>query len=150
MSLNKKLYHWFFPENDNLPYPKLRWTILILIQELSMCKFKAVFKYFYKKSYHDDINLLRDILSKGQLYSTNTRLQLKHIHFSHEINYPKWVDYLRKEILATGKVKRIKVFHYNHKTIVIDGNHRLKAMKETMSHETWVDVKLLRYKEHTQ
>lgn len=141
------LYHWFFPEKDNLPYPKLRWTILILIQELSMCKFKAVFKYFVKESYRNDINKLRNILSKGKLYSTKTQIQLKNIHFSHEINYPEWVEYLQKQILKTGEVKSMKVFHHEGKVIVIDGNHRLKAMKQVLSHETWIDVRLLRYRD---
>lgn len=144
----KRIYHYFFPEGQEVSNKKLRWTIMIILQELRMGKFKAVFKYFVKKSYRKDINLLRDILSKGGLKGTKTNLPLKDIYFSHEINYPKWVEKLERDfIVSEVPYKRIKVFKHEGKYIVIDGNHRLKAMKRTMSNYSIVPVLELTYKD---
>ena len=143
----KRIYHFFFPEGKDLPLKKVRWTIMVIIQELMLCKFKAILKYFIKPSYRRDINKLRDILSKAPLRCHKSTLFLKDINFSHEINYPKWVDKIEdKHIFLNVPFKRIKVFNDKGTWIVIDGNHRLQAMKNCLWEDTLVDVLILEYK----
>lgn len=121
---------------------------MVIIQELMLCKYRAVFKYFYKKSYRKDINYVRDILCKKKLQATEKRLPLFAIEFSHEINYPDWVDKLIDDLKQDPtNYKRIKVF-YDEKRgfLVIDGNHRLKAMRKVFPFTKHVDVLELSYK----
>lgn len=142
---NSDIYHLFFP-NDNVRFKKARWIIMIIIQELSMGKYKAVLKCAWNSKYRSDIYKLCTILSKGKLYSTKGQIQLGDINFSHEINYPKWVDKLVYDYISGNfPSKRIKVFKYDGKYIVIDGNHRLKAMKIVFECTYMVDVLILSY-----
>ena len=146
MKRKRKLYDLFFPAGRRLPFRKLRWTIMIIIQEMMMCKWKAIAKFYYKKSYRADIKVLRDILSKGKLKGTKTTVQLCNIHFSHEINYPEWVDKLAEDLRMNPQdYKRIKVFNNKGKYIVIDGNHRLQAMVWELHPYTEIEVLLLSY-----
>lgn len=145
----KGIYHFFFPKGKNLPLKKFRWTCMVILQELRMCKFKAVLKFYVKPSYRKDIKLLRDILSKAPLKSRKSSIILEEIHSSHEINYPQWVYKLVRDYQTLGiPFKRIKVFRYNDKWIVIDGNHRLEAMKICLYRKEAVDVLILEYKEN--
>lgn len=147
MKRKRRLYNFFFPVDKQLPFRKTRWTIMILIQELMMCKYKAVLKFYYKKSYRKDIKLLRDILSKGKLTATKTEVKLVDINYSHEINYPAWVDKLCKDLQKDNTdYKRIKVFYHEGRYLVIDGNHRLMALKRTVKLNTMIKVLLLTYK----
>jgi len=148
MSSKSGIYKFFFPEGKKLPFPKLRWTIMIIIQELKMCKYKAVFKYFVNPSYKRDINFLRDILSKGILTSEKTSMRLGDINFSHEINYPEWVQKLVRDLKQSpNNYQRIKVFYTEEKGwIVIDGNHRLKALKTVSNPDKIINVLKLTYK----
>lgn len=144
---NKRIYHFFFPENEKLTCRKLRWTIMVILQELQMCKFKAVLKYFVKKSYRKDINVIRDMLSKGALKGTKGVLPLNQIIPSHEINYPEWVVKLEANyVLHNLPFKRIKVIQHNDQFLVIDGNHRLQAMQNCLESNAVVEVLFLTYK----
>jgi hypothetical protein len=147
MKRKQKLYDIFFPEGKQLPFRKIRWTIMIVVQEIMMCKWRAVLKFYYKASYRKDIRVLRDILSKGKLSATKTELYLCLINSSHEITYPSWVlklcDDLEKD---STDYKRIKVFCHEGKYIVIDGNHRLRALKLMLPLKSEVDVLLLEYR----
>ncbi len=146
MANNKFIYHLFFPKGKQLPLRKFRWTVMIVIQELLMHKFKAIFRMFWDKAYRKDIYHLRDILSKAPLKGEKTTLQLCDIDYSHDINYPKWVVYLRRKLYANPKdYKRIKVFYDQDHWIVIDGNHRLRALKVALPLYTQIDVLKLSY-----
>lgn len=145
----RRIYDFFFPDGRNLPFRKTRWMLMIIIQELRMKKFRAIFKYYYKSSYRKDIQKLRDILSKGKLTAKKDTLELSRIDFSHEINYPKWVEKLEKDLWDNpDNYKRIKVFYdtSSHKFLVIDGNHRLRAMKNVFKEDKKVNVLWLTYK----
>jgi hypothetical protein len=150
----KTLYDIFFPEGKDVRFKKTRWLILVLIQEISMFKWKAVFKYYYKKSYRKEINKLKSILSNGRLSSTKDVIQLSEIDFSHEINYPKWVEKLKKDLTEDHEnYKPIKVFKIKDgRYIVVDGNHRLFALKWYWNgyKDKFVSVRLCYYPENKQ
>ena len=149
----QQLYQLFFP-HPNVKFKKTRWMILVILKELVQGKYRAIFKYYWKKSYRKDIQHLRDILSKGKLYSKSSTLKLGQINFSHEINYPKWVEKLKTDLYNDpDDYEPIKVFlevdHTNtrnpYKWIVIDGNHRLMALKHTFHPDTKIRVRKLSY-----
>ena len=145
--LQKQIYNFFLPDNVTKGR-KFRWTLMIILQELLMCKYKAVFKYFVKKSYRKDLNLLRDILSKEPLTSHKKTINLNMIEFSHEINYPHWVKKLEENIddKVSYIIPPIKVILHEGKYLVVDGNHRLKAYKNTLHSNSLLNVVVLEYK----
>ena len=141
-------YQWFFPHGKELKFRKLRWIIMIIIQEVMMKKWKAIFKFFINRKYNRDIMVLCDILSKAPLTSNLHRLPLRDINMSHEVNYPEWVTELENRILD-GKLNEIvplKVFRHKGQWLVIDGNHRLQAMKNTLHEGVDIPVRVLHYK----
>jgi hypothetical protein len=142
----KKIYYLFFPKNRILPFSKLRWIIMVIIQEIMMGKYKAVFKYFIKPSYRKDINLLCDLLSKGRLTGRKDMVKLSDINYSHEINYPKWVHKLQQDLWKDiDNYKRIKVILHNNKYLIVDGNHRLQAFNRTFAKDRMIKVLILEY-----
>ena len=72
----QQLYQLFFP-HPNVKFKKFRWMILVILKELAQGKYRAVFKYYWKKSYRKDIQHLRDILSKGRLYSKSINIKIR-------------------------------------------------------------------------
>jgi len=75
-------------------------------------------------------------------------VQLGSIVPGHKINYPLWVKHLVKKINTEGwkKLEPIKViWDYNQdKWLVVDGNHRLEAMKRTLPVSMKIPVFILR------
>jgi len=143
----QKVYDFFFPSGKKIRFRKTRWTIMIIFQEAMMGKWKSIAKFYYKKSYRKDIKHLRDILSKGKLSARKIEMKLGDINYSHEINYPDWVDKLINDLKQDpDNYKRIKVFNDNGNYIVIDGNHRLKALNEVFSANKLIKVLFLTYK----
>jgi ParB-like chromosome segregation protein Spo0J len=53
------------------------------------------------------------------------------------------VEKLKKKIDKGGNIPDIKVTNIEGKWMVVDGNHRLAAMKEILSEDTKVPVKKL-------
>jgi len=127
-----------------------RWWMRSLVREVKKGKFKAIFRYFYDTKYRNDIRHICDLTTgQGKLTSRMGHLKLADIHFSHDINYPKWVDRLVKELRweyeHAMKFEPIKVM-YDQSTsrwVVIDGNHRLMAMKRVLPFYATVPVKIL-------
>lgn len=149
MKNNIRIYHFFFPKGKVLPFKKARWTVMIVIQEMLMCKWKAIFRMFYDVSYRKNIYHLRDILSKAPLQSEKTTMKLSDINFSHGINYPEWVAHLTNKLIDDeNDYKRIKVFFDETIKcwIVIDGNHRLRALKNTQDLDKEINVLKLSYR----
>lgn len=141
----KQLYNLMLP-HDNVRFKKTRWLTLVLIKELAQKKFRAVFKYYWKRSYRRDINHLKDILSRGKLHSKSSFITLGGINFSHEINYPKWVKKLEQDLKQDpNNYEPIKIFLDGDKWIVIDGNHRLQALKNTFGNNELIKVRKLSY-----
>ena len=148
-TLNVKIYNTLLGNSaKGSKLCRVKWLFMIIIQELFKCKFKAIFKVFYNKTYRNDIYTLCKLLTARPLTSRPGMLSLKDIHFSHEINYPEWVDYLCFRFDTEGKeaLKPLKVLHNGKKWIVVDGNHRLQAAKMTFSGEEKIRVKVLTYR----
>ncbi len=119
---------------------------MIVIQEMMMCKWKAIFRMFWDTKYRKNIYHLRDILSKAPLTGEKSTLKLEEINFSHDINYPDWCDKLIFKLACNqSDYKRIKVFYDDNRWIVIDGNHRLFALKYMLPPDTEIDVLKLTY-----
>lgn len=145
-------YKKFFPDGRKVRFRKFRWAVMVLVQELMMGKYKAVLKFFVKPSYAIDIIRLCSILSKAPLTSRNITIALSEIHSSHEINYPGNVSAMVRHLMVHGyySLPLLKVFYDEEKEryVVVDGNHRLKAMKTLFhSHDrVKVEVRLLEYR----
>lgn len=145
---NLLIYQIYFPaKSTKIRFPKTKWLLMVIIQELSKKKYRAVIKYWTKPSYRKDINFLKEILSKGRLTSFDTKMLLGTINYSHEINYPQWVVELEKKLRKDpNDYERIKVFIHEGKRYVIDGNHRLKSLNNVFNSNKLINVKLLTYK----
>ena len=128
-----------------------KWWMRSLCREIRKLKFKAIFRYFYDGAYRKDIKHIADLTTRnGKLTSRMGHLKLYEIHFSHSINYPKWVKRLEKElghdVENPMRWEPIKVMWDDAKGgrwIVIDGNHRLMAMKRVAPFYSMVPVRVL-------
>lgn len=142
----KKL-HKVMMSNKSPYLKKTRWLAIVLIQELLMLKFRAIFKYFVKPTYRKDINRICSVMSKHEWYSELTELDIQDIHPSHEINYPEWVlEIINRLMIGTASVKPIKVIEIDDRFMVIDGNHRLMAYRFWFGFPYKIQVRLLKPK----
>lgn len=118
------------------------WVFMVICQEWKMSKYKAIFKFFVKPSYHKDIMFLARNLSRCKYRGEKGYMLLGSISFSHEINYPNWVDKLERDYRKNGGgvFPPIKVLAIDEKYYVIDGNHRLKALKRVWGDKTPITV----------
>lgn len=121
------------------------WVLMVISQELKMGKYWAVIKFMIKPSYFKSIMFLARNLSKCKYRGVKSALPLGDVHFSHEINYPKWVKRLETSYSKYGLATYppIKVLKIDGKYFVIDGNHRLQALKNTFSNITPISVIML-------
>lgn len=132
---------------------KLKWWMRSFVKEMKMGKYKAVFRYFYDSQYRSNINHLMDLLCWGKLKMEEAHIRLEDIYHSHEVNYPGWVEELVQiaQDEHAAKLPLMKVlWDYERKLwIVIDGNHRLAALRRV--HEGgMIKVNLLRRPDHPE
>lgn len=130
---------------------RIKWLWWAIVQEALKLKFKAVLRTLYDPQYRKDITYLWMKLSRGKLKAREDFMPLWKIHFSHSINYPGWVTHLTQRIHQGEEFPPIKVIKDSNpdgdwdRHMVVDGNHRLLAMKMTMPDTAMVHVKLLEY-----
>jgi hypothetical protein len=112
-----------------------------------MKKWRSILRFFTERKYHEDIMVLCRLLSKARLTSEEKRLPLNAIQFSHSINYPDWVNCIERRIWNEGlqAVPKLKVIKHKGAYLVVDGNHRLKAMKRCFPPAKTVLVRELKY-----
>lgn len=129
-----------------------KWWMASLVREARKRKFKAIMRFFYDRQYRADIKHIADLTTRAPLTSRFGHLKLHEISFSHAINYPKWVDRLEKELrwetVGAVELQPIKVMYDDSvkRWIVIDGNHRLMAMKRVCPFYAIVPVRILYYR----
>ena len=129
----------------------LKWHLRSVIKEGARLKFKSIFRYLWDSAYRKDVDHLCVLTSRRPLRAKTTYFKLNQIHPSHAINYPGWVRKLETELIwsdfgaKTPNFKPIKIIfdYFNKRFIVVDGNHRLAAMKNTCHGNTDVQVILL-------
>jgi hypothetical protein len=129
----------------------LAWFFMVLKQEVKKRKWRAIFKFFTNDCYRNDIKRLAAMLHGRKYEIVLQKVKLSNIDFSHEINYPSWVLTLAMELRTgsrrfTKQHKPIKVIRSpgTSQYTVIDGNHRLMAMKLILDPEEYVEVRFLR------
>jgi len=124
-------------------WKEARWMLLVILQEFYMFKFYSIWRFFIDSQYANDIRKLRTILAPEKLTARLQEVRLGQVSFSHAISYPDWVADLVVKIRAGVELPPIKVYEYQGKLLVIDGNHRLAAMKITMDPATKIMVRRL-------
>lgn len=120
-----------------------------IVKNLRKGKFHSLFRRYHDKKYRADIKHLWKITEEYELEVTAKYMPLGMINHSHDINYPQWVEKLVGDIRTMGvdSLEPIKVIYdrFNQRWIVVDGNHRLAAMRRVF--RTWpqkmVEVKVL-------
>lgn len=125
---------------------KARWMYRVLFHELlKKRKFYAFARLAFDPVYRADILHLRNLLSAPGIKMYRAEMRLQDIKFSHDVNYPEWVESLKGRLLKGERPEPIKVFwdHTRNQWIVIDGNHRLAAMRAVLSPDALVRVKIL-------
>lgn len=106
---------------------KLMWYVAFFFSTLLKLKFKAFYKYATCARFRSDISNIINLLSQGMPKVREDYRDLYKLHLSHDILYPNWVKKLRGKNLKKTKIYAIKD---GNKYIVVNGNHRLRAMME--------------------
>lgn len=126
----------------------LLWYYLTLKSEIKHKKIKSIVKLFTNKCYRNDIKRLANKLHGKKYEIQLAQIPLKAIKFSHSITYSEWVLTLMMEI-KTGTnqfcetLRPIKVIKEDDGYMVIDGNHRLMALKLSYPADHPVIVRIL-------
>lgn len=100
-------------------------------------KFKAILRPLYDSTYRRDLQTLRSVVGDGHHTLVEVELPLYMIHSSHAINYPDWVNTLVGRMYDTlWHPPLMKVIKDEQRSrdgyeyyMVVDGNHRLAALK---------------------
>lgn len=125
------------------------WHTRSAMKEFKKMKFKAIFRYLYDRQYRAQIDNLAEYTCDKDLRAIeDVQVRVGDVMFSHEINYPSWVDALVAQIHFKGlaSLEPIKIMRhksFDGKYLVIDGNHRLAAMKKSAHVTRWINVILL-------
>ena len=112
----------------------VRWWMRSFRREFHKRKYYAICRFFYDSNYRRDIVHIAHITTEYKLRAVDGRMMLGLINPSHDINYPGWVDDLEQKIamydaagIPLDPVKVMWDWTKKH-WIVIDGNHRLRAL----------------------
>lgn len=107
-------------------------------------KFWSFFRLFVDKQYRKDIKRIIG-LTAGKDYAENFAfIPVNQIESSHQINYPNWVNELEGQLRARRQLEPIKVVRTGNQIYtVLDGNHRLEAMRRFYPCDHAVPVVLL-------
>ena len=117
------------------------WISRSFFRDVRKRKFKAIFRVLYDGTYRRDLQKMRAVIGDGYYQLVETELPLYCIHNSHSINYPDWVNTLVGRMYDTlWQPPLIKVIRDPGRStpdypyyLVVDGNHRLQAMKIILS-----------------
>lgn len=124
------------------------WISRSFIRDVRKRKFKAIFRALYDSTYRRDLQRMRLVIGDGYYQLVETEIKLYCIHNSHSINYPEWVNTLVGKMYDTlWRPPLMKVIKDESRStpdypyyMVVDGNHRLQALKIIMSAGTPIRV----------
>ena len=123
-----------------------RWWYRSFRREFRKKKYYAMGRFFWDAEYRSNIVHIARITTAYKLRAVEGRMMLGLINPSHDINYPEWVDSLEESIskydaagLPMDPVKVMWDWTAN-RWIVIDGNHRLRALNRVFGAMMDVEV----------
>lgn len=138
---------------------KVQWYVGRLYNTLKRGKFRVVFNWLIDPELRADHARLCRLLGHGQeLKPRTTQLALSSIDFSHRINYPKWVVQLEQALIEGINLNHADMYpevidilspiaviwlEDEQRYLVVDGNHRLRAMKNVLHRDQPVKVRIL-------
>ena len=117
------------------------WISRSFVRDVRKLKFKAIFRVLWDSNYRRDLQHMRRVIGDGYYTLVEMELPLYCIHPSHSINYPDWVNTLVGRMYDTlwqpPKIKVIEDVSRSREGLphfmVVDGNHRLCALKIILS-----------------
>lgn len=111
-------------------------------------KYYSMFRFFWDSKYRSQVNHMVSLVTRGDVVIGHGCIPLRFIVQSHDINYPEWVKTLETQIRTRGykSLEPIKIIwdHSKDKWLIVDGNHRLVAMKKCLSPTMKIPVLILR------
>lgn len=119
-----------------------------LIKNLKKKKFKSIFRVFWDSQYRHDIRYMKTLVQREERQVVKGLIKIGAIKLGHDINYPQWVRFLFNQLdAAEGLIVNlppIKVV-WDPKQLswlVVDGNHRLRALQMYYpgNHQIEVDI----------
>jgi hypothetical protein len=123
-------------------------SIRSLYRNFKKGKYYAIFRVFWDSEYRGQIQYMRRLTRQHDLILSHGAVPLNSMTPGHSINYPKWVDHLVNQINTVGwkKMEPIKVIWDESQTkwLVVDGNHRLEALRRTLPKYMKIPVFILR------
>jgi hypothetical protein len=119
----------------------MMWISCSFVRDVRKHKWKAIFRVLYDRTYRRDLQRIRRVIGDGYYKLVESELPLCQIHNSHAINYHDWVNTLVGRMFDTHwHPQPIKVIRDPSRNwaggpyyLVVDGNHRLVAMKRIYS-----------------
>lgn len=127
------------------------WSIKSILKNLAKWKYRALLRFVYDSKYRQDVRYMLNVVRMKPVELIDSEVSLGNVISSHEVNYPGWVAHLRLQIVAYGPqhLPPIKVVYdpSKRKYLVVDGNHRLEALKKELPSVQRIRVELLIPKE---
>ncbi len=135
-------------------FRQMMWISRSLLANVKKRKWKAIFRATWDRSYRNQLSRIRRIIGSHEYELVEIEVPLYSISLSHSINYPDWVQVITSRIndwegLYTPPMIKV-VLDWEHsksdseRYMVVDGNHRLTAMKNCYSPGRNVKVLLMR------
>lgn len=131
----------------------MRWKMLkaqvrSFFKNVKKGKYYSIFRGVWDSKYRADIHHMLVLTCSQDLVLGHGSVPLHSIVHGHAINYPEWVEHLAYHINIYGwkKLEPIKVIwdSSKNKWLVVDGNHRLAALKKTLPGYMSIPVFILR------
>lgn len=127
---------------------KPSWHFDKIMANIKKKKFKAMFRYFFDSNYKRQVDHMIRTVKQRPVRCVESSVRIGDITYGHPINYPKWVSTLRWRIQHLGytSLDPIKIIwdETKGKYLVVDGNHRLAALKrELINPNQRIPVQLL-------
>jgi hypothetical protein len=123
------------------------WRFKSIYKDLRKKKYKALFRYFYDPTYRTEVNYMLSLVRFEEMECIQSQIKIGDIVHGHSINYPLWIRKLRYQIRHKGynSLEPLKVVWDSKKSkfLIVDGNHRLSALKAELGNLVVISVDTL-------